>query len=236
MADLIDAAGDGVPAGFGRFKAGYRCSIIGGLERAAGEHVLDIHQDQLLMLLLVLQAKFDQGGRRGRKASLQQAQHRFIDMAAIGPHLIERRAAEEAALRARMALADAHIITVELNRIGRIESAIAGLVLREEKRLEEPARMRQMPFGRAGVRHRLDLAILRRQGCGKRLAGAADLQIALNDVGVARRGRGCGHGPIAFASCSQTWKLNNPSGSVQYAIGSQPDARARKRASSSEYL
>src|SRR5262249_8131960 len=43
------------------------------------------------------------------------------------------------------------------------EDAISWVMRLNQKRLEEPGRMRAMPFGRTGVRHRLDCLVLRRQ-------------------------------------------------------------------------
>ena len=37
---------------------------VGRLERVAREHVLDVHQQQLLVLLLVVQAELDERGER----------------------------------------------------------------------------------------------------------------------------------------------------------------------------
>jgi hypothetical protein len=84
-------------------------------------------------------------------------------MAPIGQHLIERRARQHAALRARMALADRVVIGVEEIAVRRVEDAVAPHLRREHESLEEPRGMRQMPFRGTGIGHRLDRRILRRK-------------------------------------------------------------------------
>ena len=69
--------------------------LIGRQQRVDREDVLDVHQDQLLMLLLVVQAQL--GQRRDlaphRLAGcLDQTKHRRGHMVAIGADRIDRRA------------------------------------------------------------------------------------------------------------------------------------------------
>jgi hypothetical protein len=57
---------------------------------------------------------------------------------------------------------------------GRIEDPVAGVEGPEDKRLEKPAGVRQMPFGRADIGHRLDRLVLGGQVGGETFGVAAD--------------------------------------------------------------
>ena len=70
-----------------------------------------------------------------------------------------------------------------------------GIGLRQRKGLEEPAGVGQVPLGRAGVRHRLDDVILRRQRSAQPLGHAADMAI-VSGQGCCVGGQGaCPGGP-----------------------------------------
>ena len=69
-------------------------SKVGRLQRIARQHVLDVGQQQLLMLLLVVAAELQQvpdagpvAGGRG-----QEVAQRFLDMGPVGQHVAQRRA------------------------------------------------------------------------------------------------------------------------------------------------
>src|SRR3546814_2601203 len=72
------------------------------LERILREKMLDVGEQQFLMLLLVMDAEGDER-QRGRRQAGQGALHRGIDMRAPDADFVERRARQQAALRARMA-------------------------------------------------------------------------------------------------------------------------------------
>ena len=59
------------------------------------------------------------------------------------------------ASRTRLTSADTLVVGVEQEIELRIERAVAGEIRFEDHRLEEPGRMREMPFCRARVGHRL---------------------------------------------------------------------------------
>jgi hypothetical protein len=67
--------------------------VIGRFQRVHREDVLHVHQDQLLMLLLVMESELDERRQR-RIALLQKARHRRIDVTAIGGDLGAARARE----------------------------------------------------------------------------------------------------------------------------------------------
>ena len=117
------------------------------------------------MLLLVVQAKLDQVAdlwpdRLVRR--FDQAEHGRIHMGAIGEHLRRGGAGDQTALGARVPLAHRLVIGVEQVGVPVVERRISRQRWGEQKHLEEPGRVRQMPFGGTGVGHGLDLLILGR--------------------------------------------------------------------------
>ena len=141
-----------------------RRSEIGRQQRVLRQQVLDIGQHQFLVLLLVLQTQFEQIGQlRARSRTgigLQQTDHARIDILPVGAHLKHAGPGQQAALGARMARADAVVIRIEQHP----KSAMKGDELRlqrfQHEGFKKPGRVRQMPFQRTGVRHRLRAAIL----------------------------------------------------------------------------
>ena len=61
---------------------------VSRLQRLAGEQAQDVGEQQLLMLLLVIDAELDQLSRPGLKATLAKPLECRIDMLAIGAHLV----------------------------------------------------------------------------------------------------------------------------------------------------
>ena len=142
-----------------------------GCER---EQRQDIGEDQLLMLLLVVDAELDQLGQgrmRARRAVVEQrVEQRGVDVAAIAQHL-RRGVGRVSSPRLRPRLPGARCLVVGIEAVGeavieRCDSpARCGL---QHERLEEPGGVRQVPFGGAGVVHRLDDLVLRAQRLGER--------------------------------------------------------------------
>ena len=84
------------------------------MERVPREDVLDVHEQQLLMLLLVMEAQGDQvAGSPGWSGSREQRPHGVVDMGAIARDLLDARTRQEAALGPRMAGADRLVVRVE---------------------------------------------------------------------------------------------------------------------------
>ncbi len=76
----------------------------------------------------------------------------------------------------------ADVIGIEQEGVIGVEGLVALAVLAEQELLEEPGGMGAMPFGRAGVRHRLDQLVLGAQGSGPALGLAADRQIGFHQI------------------------------------------------------
>ena len=76
---------------------------IRGLQRVQGKRVLDIRKQQLLVLLLVVNAKFDPGQqRRIDCGGVQQGVQPLVDAVAIVEDLVDRRAGQQPTLGTSM--------------------------------------------------------------------------------------------------------------------------------------
>jgi hypothetical protein len=135
---------------------------VGRPQRICGEKRENVGQHQLLMLLFVIDADLDnvrQLGSRGhiaRKKLFEPGVH----MGAVGEDAIARRPREESALAARLPRPMRFVIGIEAIVESLVERLKAVEMAGENEALEEPSRMRKMPFGRTGVVHRLDGHIL----------------------------------------------------------------------------
>jgi len=80
------------------------------IERVERKQVLQVGEDELLMLLLVMQAELDQRVEVRCDTALDQPQHALVDIGAICAHFLERRPREQAALRSRMTRPDCDVV------------------------------------------------------------------------------------------------------------------------------
>src|SRR5690606_14330660 len=166
--DLDDAAGEINESD--RIRLDWRLFLrppIRGSKRVHSERVLDVRQDQLLMLLLVMEAHLDERASllhlRGRLAMLEKTRDRLVDVPAIGAHLIDggpRQSAPPSSLELR---AEALVVGIEEAPVAGVKRLIVPNVTFENERLEEPHRVREVPPGRARVGQALDHLILDRE-------------------------------------------------------------------------
>ena len=163
-------------------EAGRRRELaISGLERVLGESREDVGEEQLLVLLLMVDAELDHVERRGRKRR-QRALQRLVDVRAIGADLVERGAAQHPAPGPRVARAFALVIAVEQKGVALVEQAIAGDMVAQHEGFEEPGRMGEMPFRRRSVGEGLDRGVGIRQRRGE-----AERQLAGGEQPLAER-------------------------------------------------
>ena len=194
MPDGVDALVEGDPflsRALRRREAPRR--IVGRRDRVLRKGVQDVGQHQFLMLLLVVEADLDQRRQLGEAllaGGLEELDHGGIDMPAIGGDFVGARAGEVAALVAGVPGTGADIIGIEQKRVVGVEGLVALAVLAEQELLEEPGGMGAVPFGRAGVRHRLDQLVLGAQGSGPALGLVADGQIGFHQILGERAGIG----------------------------------------------
>ena len=108
----------------------------------------------------------DQGVHGGRVESAERDAVLHPRVRALPPrkHLGQRRTRDQAACRTRMRQAYAQVIAVE-----QMVPASRHVVrpITQDEAAEEPGGMRQVPFGRAGIGHRLQLGVLGRQRRGQ---------------------------------------------------------------------
>ncbi len=158
--------------------------FIGRTQRVLREQMQNVGQQQFLMLLFMIAAELDQRCDCGRKIVLQKRRHRAVDMVAICDDRLERRTGDHAASGTGLTRADALVIGIEQETEVAIERAVVGEVLFENHSLEKPCRMREMPFRRACVRHRLNGRIGVGQRRAEPLARLANRLIKRADIGI----------------------------------------------------
>ena len=127
-------------------------------QRVLREEVKDVSEQQLLVLLLVMAAERDQIARRRRQV-VERPCDRGVDMGAIGANVVKRRPAQQPARRPRNPRALGLVIAVVEEGEARVEGTVAGNEVAQDEGLEEPGRVREMPFGRRSVRHRLEAGV-----------------------------------------------------------------------------
>src|SRR6266550_257691 len=138
--------------------------------------MLDVHQQQLLVLLLVVETEHGElreAVPRVGVATVDQLLHRAVDVSAVARDLLDGRAGEQAALRTRVPWTDGFVVRVEqVPEVG-VERLVAGEPGIEDEGLEEPGGVTAVPLRGAHVGHRLDDLVLRSEGSGERLGEVA---------------------------------------------------------------
>ncbi len=140
--------------------------VVNRIGRILREGVQDIGDQQFLVLLLVMQADFDNAehmrGIRGRHV-VDQPLDRRVDMGAISGYVLAVRPGDQSALRPRMARTGGDVVGIEQKRKALVENLVARIVRHQQKLLEKPGDVRAVPFRRTGVGHRLHDLVLGRQ-------------------------------------------------------------------------
>lgn len=167
--------------------------LVGGQRGVAGQQVLQIGEDELLVLFFVVHAQFDDLAQGAViTAPRQERGHGLFDFVPVIHHLFEAGPGEQAALRARMALAHGLVVGIEQHAVLRVAWPVARVVAAQHKGLEEPGGMREMPFDRAAIGHGLGLAVFGGQGRGQRFGDGAQLQQPVGQIGGLDAGLGMG--------------------------------------------
>ena len=138
-------------------------------QRIAPECVLDVSDNQLLVLLLMVQAQDNQFSRRLGDSWLKKFEHVLVHMGAIFAHLVQAGTGKGIAQRFVRLLPHSVVIGIKEIAEALIKGAIAGEMCGKNKRLKEPTGMRQMPFGRAGLQTRLHHLVFRAERRRQRL-------------------------------------------------------------------
>ena len=154
-----------------------RGRAVGDVERVREQDLLRVRQQQLLMLLLVVQAELDEAGELGIVgARREEIERRVVDTGTVIMNLRNGRSAQVAALGARVHVADRVVVRVEDPLVTIVDGRVAGLPRAEDEALEEPGRVPQVPLRRARFDARLDDLVLdgeRRRELERRVAHRA---------------------------------------------------------------
>jgi hypothetical protein len=161
--DLDDAFPPPVPRQRLDGEAGRQGKLpISGFERIFGEGRQYVREEQLLVLLLMIDAQLDERQRVWLEAG-HRTLERFIDMGAKSANLVQRRATQHSAARARVPRAFGFVIAVEEEGIALVERLVRSHMIAQDEDFEKPGRVGEMPFRRRGIREGLDRGIGVRQ-------------------------------------------------------------------------
>jgi hypothetical protein len=175
MADFHDTAVVGRPSAPPRSTGTAPWQrAVGREQRVARERVLDVHHDELLVLLFVVKPELDELAELGGNTAGQHVDHRSIDMVAVVGDFGDAGPSDVAAVRPRVSRAHRLVVGVEQVAVCRVAERVGGRERCQHKRLEEPGGVRTVPLGRARVRHRLDGLVLRAQTRRKPLGRRPD--------------------------------------------------------------
>ena len=142
--------------------------VHGRLERRTRQHMLDVGQHQLLVLTLVVQAKLYPEPDVRLIASFKQRDDRIIDVAPVGDDRFQRRSGQQPPSRPRMHLPGRVVIRVEDEMKVFVEDRVTVVEGLQDKSLEEPADVCEVPLGRTDVGHRLHDRVLGSQRIAER--------------------------------------------------------------------
>src|SRR6266487_1932215 len=151
------------------------------IERILREHVLDIGDEQFLMLLLMMNSenenRFDFIEQLFVCAGQQIVDMR-IDRCAITLCFPHCRTRDQSAQVAPVHVAGGVVVRIKKISVLRDFGAITRTEFFKDKRLEKPRRMREVPFCRTYVGHRLDDIIFRFETCAQTAGEVSDLMKA----------------------------------------------------------
>ena len=128
--------------------------------------MLDVGQYQFLVLLFVIEAKFQQREDFSPRPIIgirDQGFHGSIHVVAIGVDVFQRRSRQKPAFWTFVARPDGLVIGIKEKIIIGVEFFVTGGEGFQNKCLEKPRRMGLVPLRRADIGHRLNALVFARQ-------------------------------------------------------------------------
>ncbi len=167
-------------------RPGPRELAVGRVQGVARQDVLDVHDQQLLVLLLVVQTELQQLAGPRRDVPVEQLADRDVDVLTVRTDLGDARSCDQPARDPRVPGSDGLVVRVEQEA----EVVVVGRVVRaEHEGLEEPRRVGPVPLRRADVGHRLHRLVLCAQRRGQALGERPHRAVVAHAItaGPARR-------------------------------------------------
>src|SRR6266849_393005 len=158
---------------------------IGRVERIAGEHRFDVRNHEFLMLLFMMQAQCKDGRDLCQLSLielLQQVEDVLIDIAAVPVGLLDGGPGDQPAIGSAVPFSQRVVVGIKQVRILWMKGLVTRNCWKEEKGLEKPADVGEMPLGWADIWHRLNDVIFGYQRLTQVLREAANFLVLLNEI------------------------------------------------------
>src|SRR5713101_72570 len=162
----------------------FSCSID-RVEGIAGEHMLDVGDDQFLMLLFMMQAKRNDGRELCQPPLielLQQLKHALIDVPAVGIRLLDGRSRDQPTFGSAVPFSQRVVVRVKKVRVLWMKRLVIRNCRKEQEGLEKPADVGEMPLGRADIWHGLNDVIFGNQWFAQVLSKVANALVPLYEI------------------------------------------------------
>src|SRR5713101_5233551 len=189
---------------------------IGRVERIAGEHMFDVRNHEFLMLLFMMQAQCKDGRDLCQLSLielLQQVEDVLIDIAAVPVGLLDGGPGDQTAIGSAVPFSQRIVVGIKQVRILWMKGLVTRNCWKEEKGLEKPADVGEMPLGWADIWHRLNDVIFGDKRLTQVLREAANFLVSLDEI-LLRRWLGdertffFEHGHSRFSFC-QSVQVNS---------------------------
>ncbi len=139
--------------------------------------MLDIHQDQFLVLLLVVQAELHDCGELEGGSGDEEAFHGLVHRLAIGRDLHHTGPREKTAFASGVATTRGLVVRVEQVEITVVDRSVVGPLSDQRELLEEPGDVTAVPLGGTDIGHGLDRLILRGQTSRQCFGGGPNVAV-----------------------------------------------------------
>jgi hypothetical protein len=140
--------------------------------------MFDVHHDQLLVLLFVVEAELHERAEGLGQAAVEEVGHGLVGALAVGGHLGHPWPSDVAAPRAAVAGAQRLVVGVEQIGVGGVEDLVTRGERPQDERFEEPGGVAAVPLGRGDVGHRLHGLVLRGERAGELFGEGPHVAIA----------------------------------------------------------
>ncbi|GAC1344223.1 MAG: hypothetical protein NVSMB27_04940 [Ktedonobacteraceae bacterium] len=147
--------------------------------------MFDVRDHQFLMLLFMMQTKYKDGRNRCQLPLidlLQQVEDVLIDIAAVPVSLLDGGPGDQTAIGSAVPFSQRVVVGIKQVRILWMKGLVSRNRWKEEKGLEKPADVGNMPLGRTHIWHGLNDIIFGYKRFAQVLSEAANFLVLLDEI------------------------------------------------------